>query len=143
MIHIRLSEECDINIIMEIWLESTIRAHSFIEKNYWVNNYDLVKTKYIPYSKTYVYEEGNKIKGFISIIENNFIGALFVDNNSQGNGIGKKLLDFAKEEYKSLSLAVYKENEKALKFYLREGFSIVKEQVNEYSKRLELMMEYK
>ena len=143
MIHIRLSEECDINIIMEIWLESTIRAHSFIEKNYWVNNYDLVKTKYIPYSKTYVYEEGNKIKGFISIIENNFIGALFVDNNSQGNGIGKKLLDFAKKEYKSLSLAVYKENEKALKFYLREGFSIVKEQVNEDSKRLELMMEYK
>lgn len=143
MIHIRLSEECDINIIMEIWLESTIRAHSFIEKDYWVNNYDLVKTKYIPYSKTYVYEEGNKIKGFISIIQNNFIGALFVDNNSQGNGIGKKLLDFAKEEYKSLSLAVYKENEKALKFYLREGFSIVKEQVNEYSKRLELMMEYK
>lgn len=143
MIHIRLSEECDINIIMEIWLESTIRAHSFIEKNYWVNNYDLVKTKYIPYSKTYVYEEGNKIKGFISIIENNFIGALFVDNNSEGNGIGKKLLDFAKKEYKSLSLAVYKENEKALKFYLREGFSIVKEQVNEYSKRLELMMEYK
>lgn len=143
MIHIRLSEECDINIIMEIWLESTIRAHSFIEKDYWVNNYDLVKTKYIPYSKTYVYEEGNKIKGFISIIENNFIGALFVDNNSEGNGIGKKLLDFAKKEYKSLSLAVYKENEKALKFYLREGFSIVKEQVNEYSKRLELMMEYK
>lgn len=143
MRHIRLSEECDINIIMEIWLESTIRAHSFIEKDYWVNNYDLVKTKYIPYSKTYVYEEGNKIKGFISIIENNFIGALFVDNNSQGNGIGKKLLDFAKEEYKSLSLAVYKENEKALKFYLREGFSIVKEQVNEDSKRLELMMEYK
>ena len=143
MIHIRLSEECDINIIMEIWLESTIRAHSFIEKNYWVNNYDLVKTKYIPYSKTYVYEEGNKIKGFISIIQNNFIGALFVDNNIQGNGIGKKLLDFAKEEYNSLSLAVYKENEKALKFYLREGFSIVKEQVNEDSKRLELMMEYK
>ena len=143
MIHIRLSEECDINIIMEIWLESTIRAHSFIEKDYWVNNYDLVKTKYIPYSKTYVYEEGNKIKGFISIIQNNFIGALFVDNNSQGNGIGKKLLDFAKEEYKNLSLAVYKENEKALKFYLREGFSIVKEQVNEDSKRLELMMEYK
>lgn len=143
MRHIRLSEECDINIIMEIWLESTIRAHSFIEKDYWVNNYDLVKTKYIPYSKTYVYEEGNKIKGFISIIENNFIGALFVDNNSEGNGIGKKLLDFAKKEYKSLSLAVYKENEKALKFYLREGFSIVKEQVNEYSKRLELMMEYK
>lgn len=143
MIHIRLSEECDINIIMEIWLESTIRAHSFIEKDYWVNNYDLVKTKYIPYSKTYVYEEGNKIKGFISIIENNFIGALFVDNNSEGNGIGKKLLDFAKKEYKSLSLAVYKENEKALKFYLREGFSIVKEQVNEDSKRLELMMEYK
>ena len=138
-----MSEECDINIIMEIWLESTIRAHSFIEKDYWVNNYDLVKTKYIPYSKTYVYEEGNKIKGFISIIQNNFIGALFVDNNSQGNGIGKKLLDFAKEEYKSLSLAVYKENEKALKFYLREGFSIVKEQVNEDSKRLELMMEYK
>lgn len=142
MSHIRLSNECDINIIMEIWLESTIRAHSFIEKDYWVNNYDLVKNKYIPYSKTYVYEEENKIKGFISIIEDNFIGALFVDNNSQGNGIGKEILDFAKNEYRNLSLAVYKDNEKALKFYLREGFSIVKEQVNEDSKRIEIIMEY-
>lgn len=142
MSHIRLSNECDINIIMEIWLESTIRAHSFIEKDYWVNNYDLVKNKYIPYSKTYVYEEENKIKGFISIIEDKFIGALFVDNNSQGNGIGKEILDFAKNEYRNLSLAVYKDNEKALKFYLREGFSIVKEQVNEDSKRIEIIMEY-
>ena len=50
------------------------------------------------------------IKGVISIINNEFIGVLFVDTEYQGNGIGKELIDYAIDRYKKLNLAVYKDN---------------------------------
>ena len=40
---IRKLDNKDVNRIMEIWLESTIKAHSFIEKEYWQSNYNTVK----------------------------------------------------------------------------------------------------
>ncbi|MDX5709186.1 GNAT family N-acetyltransferase, partial [Clostridioides difficile] len=40
----------DINKIMEIWEKSTIKAHDFISKEYWQNNYNTVKNEYIPIS---------------------------------------------------------------------------------------------
>ncbi|NMS88467.1 N-acetyltransferase [Clostridioides difficile] len=139
---IRKLNDKDINKIMEIWKESTIKAHDFISKEYWENNYNTVKNEYIPISDTFVYEDGQEIKGFISIIEKSFIGALFISTNYQNLGIGSKLLDYATKEYKNLSLAVYKDNKKAVGFYNKKGFSIVKEQINEDSGFKEYIMEY-
>ena len=42
-----------------------------------------------------MYKDVQGIKGFISVINNEFIGALFVDIDFQGNGIGKQLIDYA------------------------------------------------
>ncbi|KPI48506.1 acetyltransferase [Clostridioides difficile] len=139
---IRKSNDKDINKIMEIWKESTIKAHDFINKEYWENNYNTVKNEYIPISDTFVYEDGQEIKGFISIINKSFIGALFINSNYQNLGIGSKLLDYATKEYKNLSLAVYKDNKKAVVFYNKKGFNIVKEQINEDSGFKEYIMEY-
>ena len=47
---IRKLENKDINIIMDIWLKSTIKAHNFIDENYWRKNYNNVKNIYIPIS---------------------------------------------------------------------------------------------
>jgi len=74
----------------------------FINKEYWLDKYNEVKDVYIPMSKTFIYEESNDIKGFISIINNEFIGALFVDIDYQGSGIGKKLIDYVMDRYKKL-----------------------------------------
>ncbi len=68
----------DIDKVMELWLKTTIEAHSFISKEYWENNYDIVKNEYIPIAKTFIYKESNEIKGFISVIDNFYVGALFV-----------------------------------------------------------------
>lgn len=130
----------EIDIVMDIWLESTIEAHSFIAEEYWRKNYDLVKDVYIPQSDTYVYIEGDKILGFISILNDEFIGALFVDKKLQGNGIGKKLIEHVKPLYKNLSLAVYKENKKAVDFYKHIGFDYVCEQNNEETAEPEYIM---
>lgn len=40
---IRKFKTKDIENIMNIWLNSNIKAHNFIDKNYWVNNFDYVK----------------------------------------------------------------------------------------------------
>ena len=137
---IRQLQNKDIDKIMGIWLESTIYAHKFISKEYWNENYNIVKDMYIPISKTCVYEDNDDIRGFISIINNDFIGALFVEKNYQSQGIGKSLIDYAKNLYDNLSLAVYKENEKALEFYKKMGFKIISENINEDTNCVEYIM---
>ena len=110
---IRKLNEADIDKVMDIWMKSTIKAHDFISKEYWQNNYNTVKEVYIPMSETFVYKDVQGIKGFISVINNECIGALFVDIDFQGNGIGKQLIDYAVSKYGKLQLAVYKENKKS------------------------------
>ena len=138
---IRKLNEADIDKVMDIWMKSTIKAHDFISKEYWQNNYNTVKEVYIPMSETFVYKDVQGIKGFISVINNEFIGALFVDIDFQGNCIGKQLIDYAVSKYGKLQLAVYKENKKSVEFYINRGFKIIEEQINDDSKHVEYIME--
>lgn len=140
---IRDFKQNDIDKIMEIWLESTIKAHDFIPKKYWQDNFNSVKDIYIPQSKTYVYEEDEEIKGFISILNDNFIGALFVSPNEQGKGVGSKLIEYANNKFDNLKLAVYKQNQKSVDFYIKKGFEILSKEINEDSGFEEYIMIYK
>ena len=135
-----LENEKEINEIMTIWKETNIKAHDFIDQKYWLKNYNLVKEEYIPIAKTYIYIEKDYIKGFISIIEDSFIGGLFVSIDEQGKGIGKKLINHAKSNHKKLKLAVYKKNNRAVKFYEKMGFVIELEQLNTDTKEAEYIM---
>lgn len=137
---IRKLENKDVDKIMTIWKESTIKAHDFIDKQYWEDNYETVENIYLPMSETFLYVDQDNIKGFISIIENEFIGALFIDVNYQGEGIGSKLIDYVTEKYGELELAVYKDNERAVKFYKNKGFKVIKEQESEDSNFKEYIM---
>lgn len=139
---IRLFEEKDVDEVMDIWLKTNISAHYFIPEKYWIGNYHAVKGDYLPKAENYVFVEDNIIKGFISIVENSFIGALFVGLEYQKYGIGKKLLDYCKNIYDVLHLAVYVDNKPAVEFYQKSGFTIVKEQKNSDSKFKEYIMEW-
>ncbi len=130
----------DIDEIMKLWLRTTTEAHSFISKDYWINNYDIVKNQYIPIAKTFIYKEGNVIKGFISVIDDFYIGALFVLKEDQNKGIGKQLVNYCSIKYKKLELAVYVENKNAIGFYKGCGFKIIREQNNEESNHYEYVM---
>lgn len=137
---IKQLDDSKIKEVMDIWLRTNIVSHSFIPEQYWVNNYSIVEKEYMPVSDTFVYEEDNIIKGFISVIRNSFIGALFVLQDYQGQGIGKKLLDHCKSLYTSLELCVYVDNINAVKFYNHCGFIIKAEQPNEDSGFMEYTM---
>ncbi len=137
---IKKIEEKEVEAVMDLWLKSTIEAHKFIEKEFFKSHYNTVKDVYLPNSDTYVYKEKNEVVAFISIIESNFIGALFVSVDKQGQGIGSELLNYIIKKYKSLTLAVYIENEQAVKFYKKLGFKIKSEQINTESEKIEYIM---
>ncbi|KHD36215.1 acetyltransferase [Clostridium acetobutylicum] len=135
-------KDSQIKRIMDIWLETNITAHSFIDKDYWVKNYDVVKNQYIPISQTFIYEEDEQIKGFISVIDSSFIGALFVSEEYQRQGIGKKLIDYCKSLYSSLELCAYVENIAAVNFYEHCGFRVLGKQINDDSGFVECRMKW-
>ena len=64
--------------LLTLWLESTIHAHPFINETYWHESVAVVRDVYLPAARTWVWEENATIKGFVSVMESRFIGALFV-----------------------------------------------------------------
>ena len=135
---IREFDDKDLERVMEIWLYTNIQTHGFIPKEYWENNYDMVKNV-LPKSEVYVYEDEKAVQGFIGV-ENGYIEGLFVISYEQSKGIGKSLLEKCKSTYSELQLRVYANNTKAVNFYLREGFFVKKEEPDKNTEELEYLM---
>ncbi len=127
---IRTYRESDLPVVMEIWLDTNIKAHSFISKEYWISNYEMVK-KVLPNAELYVHEDDDTelIDGFIGLTDS-YIEGLFVKDIAQSKGIGKKLLDYVKRIKSTLCLRVYRENIRAVCFYQREQFQIQSENID-------------
>lgn len=121
---IRPFEPRYLDALMALWLESTCAGHPFIDKEYWRESAAQVRDEYIPQSKTWLAMRDNQLSGFISILDEQFIGALFVAPSQAGQGIGQRLLSHAKGQYSALSLEVYQQNQRAVDFYYRQGFQI-------------------
>lgn len=131
----------DLEQIMQLWLQSNVQAHSFIEKTYWKSHYSEVR-KMMPEAEIYVFDSGEGILGFIGLQED-YIAGIFTEENNRGRGIGKHLLQCAKQNHSSLSLHVYLKNERAVRFYEREGFMIAGEQSDEETGEQQYVMEWK
>ncbi|MEF2783444.1 MAG: N-acetyltransferase [Clostridium sp.] len=139
---IRKLRENDLAAVIEIWLDSNIKAHYFIPKEYWISNYPAVK-EMLPQAEVYVYEEEDtqQIIGFIGLTENYIVG-IFVQENAQSRGIGKRLLNYVKEIKTTLSLSVYQKNMRAISFYQREQFIIQSKNIDDNNEK-EFIMSWK
>lgn len=115
-------QKADIDKVADIWLDTNVTAHYFIPSQYWQNNFELVK-ELLPQSTVYVYEDNQEIQGFIGL-NDEYIEGIFVSNKIQSHGIGKTLLNYAKNKRNKLFLNVYQKNVRAIAFYQREGFKI-------------------
>mgnify|MGYP003232598291 CR=1 FL=1 len=123
---IRKFKEEDTVKVMTLWTKGNFKAHPFIEKDYWLENFNKVKNEYLQNSETYVYTEDEEIKGFISLLDDGYIGALFVKNDC---------LRDIKERYSHLTLHVYEKNIDATLFYVAMGFKNTKIQIDEATRR--------
>lgn len=135
---IRLFSLDDLDDVMRIWLNCNLEVHNYIYKDYFISNYSYVKEQ-MKQSNIFVYENNGKILGFIGI-DNGFIQGIFVSKTSRSKGIGKKLIDYCKEKYSTLSLKVYEKNKRAISFYKNQEFRIYSKSVDIQTQQVEYDM---
>lgn len=132
--------DTDLEILASIWLKSNLDAHAFINQNYWLENYPTVKEN-LPTAEIYAYYHNGKIVGFLGLIDT-YVAGLFVLSDYRSLGIGGQLLAKIKAKHSKLTLSVYQKNERAVLFYLKQGFKILKEEKNLETNEVELLMEW-
>lgn len=138
---IRELQEKDINRVAEIWLDTNLKAHDFISDQYWRSNFELVRDM-LTQAEVYVYEGNQEIQGFIGL-NGEYIEGIFVSDKMQSKGIGKILLNYAKNTRKKLFLNVYIKNTSAISFYQREGFVVQYSGVDEATGEKDYVMAWR
>lgn len=118
---IRAATEQDIDAMIDIWLQASRLAHSFIPYTFWLDRADDMRSIYLPGAESYVCVDRDEVLGFLSLADNH-LAALFVLPSAQGRGHGNRLLTCAKNKRQTLSLNVYSQNRRAVAFYERAGF---------------------
>lgn len=76
-------------------------------------------------------------------INNGYVEGIFVKKENQSQGIGKRLLDECKKKYSELELSVYEKNNRAFKFYQREGFNVAGKNIDQSTGEVEIRMKWK
>lgn len=139
---IRKFTKNDTAAVMQVWLETIVVAHDFVNEKYWRDAIENVRNNYILNSESYVYIKDGGIIGFVSIIEGNTIGALFVEKPFQAKGIGGELLERIQSEYDKLSISVFEKNQKAQEFLLNRGFKFLYKQHDVNTDEVELLFNW-
>ena len=117
---IREMERRDLEAVAALWLAANLQAHAFIPASYWRENLPAVREQ-LAAAEVYVWEGSGEILGLLGL-QGGAVAGLFVRDAARGRGIGKALLDCAKDRREALTLQVYARNPRALAFYRREGF---------------------
>ncbi|MGA5657319.1 N-acetyltransferase [Rahnella contaminans] len=125
---IRAAQPGDTKAILTLWLRSSLLSHSFIADDYWIESLPMVREEFLPKARVWVACDTNdEVCGFIGVLNQQFIGALFVEESHYGDGTAQQLMAAAKEEYPVLLLEVYQQNHRAMAFYRKENFEITAE----------------
>lgn len=128
----------DVEIVAQIWLNSNLEAHKFIDPKYWQKNYSVVKNQFLQ-AEVYVYLIQNRIIGFIGL-QDNYVAGLFIEKKNRNKHVGQKLLNYVKQSHEQLELNVYERNKKAVEFYLHNNFEIVDKSIESATKMSNLKM---
>lgn len=137
---IKKAESQDLDGIMQIWLNVNMTVHNFIPQEYWMGNFDEAG-KAIARAEVYVFENKGAIYGFVGLIHS-YIAGIFIVETQQSQGIGTLLLEHIKEKHQSLFLHVYKRNRRAIHFYLKNGFRVIDEDVDEITGEPEFELQW-
>ena len=135
---IREFQISDTQLVMQLWLAGNEDAHPFVAKEYWQANFKEVE-KQLLQADVFVYDLGGEIKGFVGLMDE-YIAGIFVDKAYRSQEIGRQLLEYVKQLHSTLSLNVYQKNERALRFYRENGFTIVSKQNDEHTGEIEFTM---
>lgn len=126
---IRPYRTTDLDAVMDVWDRASAIAHSFLPDGFLAEERTKVAERWMPVAEVYVAEE-DRIVGFIALLDTE-VGAIFVDPDRQGLGVGRSLMDHARQTRPHLELDVFEENEIGRRFYAAYGFRQIGRHVHE------------
>jgi putative acetyltransferase len=141
MYRIRHYRSTDLQAVISSYESASKLAHPFLKNEFIAQVIEEIPEKYLPNADTWVAEVDGEVVGFISLM-GDLIGALFLQPSYHGQGIGKALMDKAKELHTELELAVFTENYIGRRFYTQCGFRIVEERIHEETGQREMLLRF-
>lgn len=127
---IRAYQEQDLEDLLNVWAAASEVAHPFLSAEFLSSERENIPKLYLPNAETWVAEVDGRVIGFIALLGTE-VGAIFVHPRYHGQGIGRSLMDKARELRGELEVEVFAANEIGRKFYARYGFEPMEEKVHE------------
>jgi putative acetyltransferase len=118
---IRRYQASDLEQLLDVWYAAAKVAHAFLGEDFFKRERIDITSVYLPEAETWVYEQEDKVIGFISLLGNE-VGGLFVHPQHQRKGIGRLLMDHVASIRKTLELDVFEQNIICRSFYEQYGF---------------------
>lgn len=136
---IRTFSKGDTEELIEMWYRASLIAHPFLDEAFLAAERREITDYWLPMAETTVYEIDGRVVGFLSLIDNE-VGGIFVDPDHQRRGIGRALMDHARESRPFLELDVFEANTVARRFYDNYGFRQVDRHIHEKTGHPELRL---
>lgn len=138
---IRNYETTDLHELLDTWHAASQVAHPFLTEDFFDAERQNIPKVYLPMADTFVYEKDGAVVGFIALIGAE-VGAIFVHPDFHGEGIGRALMDHARDLRGNLEVEVFKENRIGRDFYRRYGFAFMDEHIHEETGETLLRLSY-
>tara|TARA_R110002096_G_scaffold425890_1_gene634974 strand:+ start:285 stop:734 length:450 start_codon:yes stop_codon:yes gene_type:complete len=129
-VKIRQYKESDLQSVLDSWELATRLAHEFMTEDFIAQERKNIVDIYLPNTDTWVAEIKGEVKGFLSLMGDE-VGAIFLQPECHGKGIGKALMDKAQALHGNLEVEVFKANSIGRNFYARYGFRHLEEKLHE------------
>ena len=130
----------DVDALLDVWFAASSLAHPFLTLEFMEKERGNIRNIYLPNTKTWVFDDGDTVQGFISMIKNE-VGAIFVRPGYQRQGMGKKLMDHVAQYYNVLEVEVFKNNVHGRQFYDGYGFTPLHEYLHEETGQMVIRMQ--
>ncbi len=136
---VRPYADADLEEVLDVWYRASRIAHSFLEADFFERERAEIAHRWMPMAETFVFDVDDGVVGFLSLVGDE-VGAVFVDPDLQGRGIGRALMNEARARRDHLELSVFEANPIGRRFYAAYGFEEIGRQTNEATGHLELRL---
>jgi len=114
----------DVDQTVEVWEASVRATHDFVSESDIVFFRPLVREELAAAPVFVVRDDEGKVAGFIGVASSE-VESLFIDAKWRGQGIGRRLMEYAIHELGATRVDVNEQNDQAVGFYRKMGFEVV------------------
>lgn len=139
---IRPYQDTDVAAVLASWEKASSVAHPFLSEAFLEQERYNIPNVYLPNAETWVAEHEEGVVGFLALIGGE-VGAIFVQPEDHGKGIGKALMDKARSLRGDLEVEVFAANNIGRRFYQRYGFELQEEKWHEATGQAVLRLRYR